>query len=81
MKISERTCISNSLDLVHIKVVNDGIKACVQVVQEVHNLEWSAVAGNPGESHNVTGESKENKTKPISCTKSQSQPGWLAQRL
>ena len=48
------TGISDGLDFVDIKVVDDGIKAGVEVIEEVHHLEGSAVPGNLGEANNVT---------------------------
>ena len=49
-----RTGISNGLHLVHVKVVNDGIKTGVEVVQQIHHLEGGAAPSNLCEPNNVT---------------------------
>lgn len=48
------TGISNGLHFVHIKVIHDGIKTGVEVVEQVHHLQWSAGPSNTGEAYNVT---------------------------
>ena len=50
----ELTSISNGLNLVDIKVINDSIKAGVKIIQKVNNLQWSTVSGNLGETNNIT---------------------------
>lgn len=50
-----RTGVSNGLHLVHVKVVNDGIKTGVEVVQQIHHLEGGAAPSNLCEPNNVTG--------------------------
>ena len=52
---NRRTGISNGFDFVNVKVVDDGIKAGVQIVEQVYHLEGSATTSNLGESNNVTG--------------------------
>ena len=48
------TGISNGLHFVNIKVVYDGIEAGVEVVEQVHYLQWSTGSSNAGEPHYVT---------------------------
>lgn len=52
----ERTCISDGLHLVDIKVIDDGIETSVEIIQQVNHLQWCTVTSNPGEPHNVTGD-------------------------
>ena len=54
MKLKFLTSISNGLDLVDIKVIDDGIKAGVKVIQKVNNLQGSATSGNLRKSNNIT---------------------------
>ena len=39
-------------------MVNDGIKTCVEVVQQIHHLEGGAAPSNLCEPNNVTGRGK-----------------------
>ena len=59
-----RTGVSNGLHLVHVKVVNDGIKTGVEVVQQIHHLEGGAAPSNLCEPNNVTGRGE---GKEVSC--------------
>ncbi len=52
------TSISDSLDLVDIKVIDDGVEAGVEVIQKFNNLQWSATTGNLCKPNNITGEEK-----------------------
>ena len=48
------TGISNGLNFVHVKVVDNGIKAGVEVIEEVNHLQWGAGPSNACEPNNVT---------------------------
>ena len=54
MKLKLLTSISDGLDLVDIKVIDDGIKAGVKVIQKVNNLQGSATTSNLRKSNNIT---------------------------
>ena len=54
LKLKLLTSISDCLDLVDIKVIDDGIKAGIKVIQKVDNLQGSAASGNLRKSNNIT---------------------------
>ena len=54
MRVGGLTGISNGLHLVHIKVVDNGIKTGVEVIEKVNHLQRSAGSSNTCEPHNVT---------------------------
>lgn len=54
LKNGKLTGIADGLHFVHVKVVNNAVKADVKVIEEVHHLEGSAGTGNLGKPNNVT---------------------------
>lgn len=53
-KEAGHTGVSNGLHFIDIIIVDDFIKSCVEFIQEVDNLVWSAGAGQVCESHYIT---------------------------
>ena len=52
--IFELTCISNGLNFIDIKLIEDVIKCGVQLIQHGDNLHGSACTGQASESNDVT---------------------------
>ena len=53
MKNFYLTCVSNSLHLVHVILVDDGVERRVQLVEEVHHVHGIATARQRREGHYV----------------------------
>ena len=46
--------------LVYVVVGGDGVEACVEVVEQVHNLHWGACRRYRGEANNVAEQKVDN---------------------
>ena len=46
--------ISNGLDFVHVKVLDDVVKYCVEIIEHLEYLSWLAGGGQVSEANNVT---------------------------
>lgn len=51
-------------------MVDDGVEAGVEIIEEIHDLEGSALAGDLGESHNITAEEYVQEIKTLPLTES-----------
>lgn len=49
----DHVCIADGFHFVNVIIANYRVEACVQIVQEIHHLEWCALGGHGRETDDI----------------------------